>query len=108
MTINKVCLVGRLGANPESIWGESGCRTKASVSVRIDKDTSDWYNLTAFGKQAEILANYAKKGDQIAIEGRLQLNQWKDAVTNEPKSRAEVIIDKVTLLSNSRALATNS
>jgi single-strand DNA-binding protein len=103
MSINFVQLIGRLGENPESTWSDTGLRVTASLAVTIDKDTADWYNLTAFGKTAEILANYVRKGEQVNIQGRVSVNRWVDKVTDEPRSRVQIIVDRVGLIgSNSR------
>lgn len=103
MSINSVQLIGRLGENPESNWSDTGLRVTASLAVTIDKDTADWYNLTAFGKTAEILANYVRKGEQVNIQGRVSINRWVDKVTDEPRSRVQIIVDRVGLIgSNSR------
>ncbi len=103
MSINSVQLIGRLGENPELTWSDTGLRVTASLAVTIDKDTADWYNLTAFGKTAEILANYVRKGEQVNIQGRVSVNRWVDKVTDEPRSRVQIIVDRVGLIgSNSR------
>ena len=102
-SINSVQLIGRLGENPESHWSDTGLRVTASLAVSIDKDTADWYPLTAFGKTGEILANYVRKGEQVNIQGRISVNHWDDKLTGEPRSRVQIIIDRVGLIgSNSR------
>ena len=101
MSINSVQLFGRLGQDPEAIWSDSGLRTKASLAVTIDKTTTDWYAVTAFGKNAEILANFARKGEQIALEGRLSLSSWVDGVGN-PRSKAEIVIESISLIAGNK------
>ncbi|MCY7367975.1 MAG: single-stranded DNA-binding protein [Chamaesiphon sp.] len=97
MSINSVQLFGRLGQDPEAIWSDSGLRTKGSLAVTIDKTTTDWYALTAFGKTAEILANFTRKGEQIAIEGRIALSSWVDGAGN-PRSKAEIVVESISLI----------
>ena len=97
MSINSVQLFGRLGRDPEAIWSDSGLRTKGSLAVTIDKTTTDWYALTAFGKTAEILANFVRKGEQVAIEGRLALSSWVDGAGN-PRSKAEIVVESISLV----------
>jgi single-strand DNA-binding protein len=97
MSINSVQLFGRLGQDPEAIWSDSGLRTKGSLAVTIDKTTTDWYALTAFGKTAEILANFVRKGEQVAIEGRLALSSWVDGAGN-PRSKAEIVVESISLV----------
>ena len=106
MSINSVQLFGRLGQDPEAIWSDSGLRTKASLAVTIDKTTTDWYALTVFGKNAEILANFARKGEQIAIEGRLSLSGWVDGAGN-PRSKAEILVDSISLIAGNKKAAPN-
>ena len=108
MSINSVQLFGRLGQDPEAIWSDSGLRTKGSLAVTIDKTTTDWYNLTAFGTNAEILANFVRKGEQVAIEGRLSLSGWVDGAGN-PRSKAEIVVDSISLIAgNKKASPTGS
>jgi Single-strand binding protein family len=80
MSINSVQLFGRLGQDPEAIWSDSGLRTKGSLAVTIDKTTTDWYALTVFGKNAEILANFTRKG------------------AGNPRSKAEVVVESISLV----------
>ena len=102
-SINSVQLLGRLGQDPEITWSENGIRVNASLAVTIDQDTTDWYPLTAFGKTGEILANYVRKGEQVNIQGRVSVNRWVDKVTDEPRSRVQIVVDRVGLIgSNSR------
>ena len=101
--INSIQLLGRLGQDPETTWSENGIRVGASLAVTIDKDTTDWYPLTAFGKTGEILANYVRKGEQVNIQGRISVNRWDDKATGEPRARVQIIVDRVGLIgSNSR------
>ncbi len=108
MSINSVQLFGRLGRDPEAIWSDSGLHTKGSLAVTIDKTTTDWYALTVFGKNAEILANFTRKGEQVAIEGRLALSSWVDGAGN-PRSKAEIAVESISLVAgNPKTLPTSS
>ena len=108
MSINSVQLFGRLGQDPEAIWSDSGLCTKGSLAVTIDKTTTDWYALAAFGKTAEILANFVRKGEQVAIEGRLALSSWVDGAGN-PRSKAEIVVESISLVAgNSKTSPTSS
>lgn len=86
--INKVILVGNLGADPETRYTASGA---AITSIRIatseawrDKTTgeqqerTEWHSITFFGKLAEIAGEYLRKGSQVYVEGRLQTDKWQD------------------------------
>jgi single-strand DNA-binding protein len=108
MSINSVKLFGRLGQDPEAIWSDNSLRTKGSLAVTIDKTTTDWYALTAFGKTAQILANFVRKGEQVAIEGRIALSSWVDGAGN-PRSKAEIVVDSISLVAgNKKAFPTSS
>lgn len=86
--INKVILVGNLGADPETRYTASGAavtniRLATSESWR-DKQTgetqerTEWHRIVIFGKLGEIASKYLKKGEQAYFEGRLQTSKWQD------------------------------
>ncbi|MCF7800698.1 MAG: single-stranded DNA-binding protein [Candidatus Marinimicrobia bacterium] len=86
-SVNKVILVGRLGQDPEVRYAPSGTAvanfTMATNEVRRDRDgnnqeSTDWHKIVAFGKTAEFLEQYIKKGDMIYVEGKLQTRSWED------------------------------
>jgi len=85
--VNKVILVGNLGANPEMRFTQGGqavANLRLATSERwTDKsgqkqETTEWHRVVVFGKQAEIVGQYLTKGRQVYIEGRLQTRQWQD------------------------------
>jgi single-strand DNA-binding protein len=86
-TVNKVILVGRLGADPEIKYTPSG-RAYANFNVATNavwkdqegnqKDRTDWHRVVAWGKLAEIIGEYLKKGSSVYLEGRLQTRSWDD------------------------------
>jgi len=86
-TVNKVILVGRLGADPEIKYTPSG-RAFANFNVATNavwkdqdgnqKDRTDWHRVVAWGKLAEIIGEYLKKGSSVYLEGRLQTRSWDD------------------------------
>jgi len=86
--INKVILIGRLGADPEVRYTPNGTAVvninlatteRVSVGEGNWEDRTEWHRVVAFGKTAENCGNYLSKGRQIYIEGRLQTRQWEDA-----------------------------
>ena len=96
--INKVILVGNLGADPETKYGPSG---DAITNLRIatseswtDKNTgqkqerTEWHRVVVFKKLAEIAAEYLRKGSQVYIEGSLRTRKWQD------KGRARSVHDR--------------
>ena len=109
MYLNKVFIIGNLTRDPELKAIPSGTKV-CSFSVatnRVWKDkngakqeAADYHNIVVFGRQAETVAQYMKKGSQVMIEGRMQTRSWDDAATNTKKYRTEVIADRVQFGSN--------
>jgi single-strand DNA-binding protein len=101
MYLNKVFLIGNLTRDPELKALPSGSKV-ASLSLatnRVWKDqagarqeATEYHNLVSFGRQAENLAQYAKKGSSLFIEGRIQTRSW-DGQDGKKNYRTEVIID---------------
>ena len=84
MAINSVTLVGRAGRDPEVRYFESGtvvANLTMAVNRRNRDDEPDWFNLEIWGKQAQVAADYVKKGSLIGITGSFKLDSWKDRNT---------------------------
>jgi single-strand DNA-binding protein len=109
MYLNKALIIGNLTRDPELKAIPSGIKV-CSFSVatnRVWKDkngakqeAADYHNIVVFGRQAETVAQYMKKGSQVMIEGRMQTRSWDDAGTGTKKYRTEVIADRVQFGSN--------
>ncbi len=103
MYLNKALIFGNLTRDPEIKALPSGIKV-ASFSVATnrvwkDKDgkkqeSADFHNIVVFGRQAEIVGQYIKKGSSIFVEGRMQTRSW-DAQDGTKKYRTEVIADRV-------------
>ncbi len=103
MYLNKVILIGNLTRDPELRSLPSGVKV-CSFSIatnRVWKDkngvrqeSADYHNVVVFGRQAETVAQYMKKGSSILVEGRMQTRSWDDKTTGEKKYRTEVIADR--------------
>jgi single-strand DNA-binding protein len=110
MYLNKAFIIGNLTRDPELKAIPSGIKV-CSFSVatnRVWKDkngakqeAADYHNIVVFGRQAETVAQYMKKGSQVMVEGRMQTRSWDDAATNTKKYRTEVIADRVQFGTNS-------
>jgi single-strand DNA-binding protein len=78
-SVNKVILVGNLGANPELRYTTTG---KAVCDFRLatsdSKDNTEWHRIVVWGKQAENCKEYLHKGRQVYVEGRLRTRPWED------------------------------
>ena len=87
-TVNKVILVGRLGADPQLKYTPSG-RANASFNIATNlvwkdqdgnqQEKTDWHRVTAWGKLAEVIGEWLKKGSYVYIEGRLQTRSYDDS-----------------------------
>ena len=105
--INKVILVGNLGADPETKYGPSG---DAITNLRIatseswtDKNTgqkqerTEWHRVVVFKKLAEIAAEYLRKGSQVYIEGSLRTRKWQDKEGRDQYT-TEIVANDMTML----------
>ena len=105
MGINSVNLVGRAGRDPEVRYFESGsvvANLTMAVNRRNKNDPPDWFNLEIWGKQAQVAADYVKKGSLIGITGSFKLDTWKDRNSGEDKSKPVVRVDRLELLGSKR------
>ena len=105
MGINSVTLVGRAGRDPEVKYFESGtvvANLTMAVNRRNRNDEPDWFNLEIWGKQAQVAADYVKKGSLIGITGSFKLDSWKDRNTGEDRSKPVVRVDRLELLGSKR------
>src|SRR5262249_35831978 len=110
---NKVILIGRLTADPESrTFSNGGKVTKFRFAVsnrKKNSQTGQWedepmfidceaYNRGEFGTLANTIETYCRKGSQICIEGRLQLDQWDDKTTGQKRSKHKIVVEAMQLL----------
>jgi single-strand DNA-binding protein len=115
--INKVILIGNLGADPETRAMPSGTtvanlRVATSESWR-DKQTgeqqerTEWHRVALFGRLAEIAGEYLRKGSQVYIEGSLRTRKWQDKQGNERYS-TEIIGNDLQMLGGRAGAAAGS
>jgi len=106
-SVNKVILVGNLGKDPEVKFTPSGTAVaKFSLATNErykDKagewqDRTEWHNIVAWQRLAEIVGEYVKKGSKIYIEGRLQTSSWDDKESGQKKYKTEIIAQEVVRL----------
>ena len=117
MSVNKAILVGRLGRDPEVRYLPSG-QSVASFSVATSDNYTDrggqrqerteWHNIVVFGKQAELCAQYLKKGREVYIEGRIQTRQYEAKDGSGKRSRTEVVAQRVQFLGGRQSAAAES
>lgn len=105
MSVNKVILVGRLGADPEmKSVGQGANMARLSLATNeswVSKDgqkqeRTEWHRVVVWGKQAELCAKHLSKGRQVYIEGRLQTRSWEDQ--GQKKYSTEIVANTVQFL----------
>ncbi|MDX9730822.1 MAG: single-stranded DNA-binding protein [Bdellovibrionales bacterium] len=103
--VNKVIIVGRLGADPETRQvGNGGTVARLSIATSenwVDKDgqkqeRTEWHRIVVWGKLAEICGRHLAKGRQVYIEGRLQTRSWEDQ--GQKKYSTEIVANTVQFL----------
>lgn len=102
MYINKVTILGNLTRDPEIRALPSGIKV-ASFSLATNRtwkdqsgkkqDATEYHNIVAFGKLAELIGQYSKKGSSLYVEGRLQTRSWDDKASGEKKYRTEIVVE---------------
>jgi single-strand DNA-binding protein len=106
MSLNRACIIGNLGANPEVKTIPGGHRVTtlriATNNKWTDKDgksqeTTEWHRVVVWGRLAEIAEQYLKKGRQVYIEGRIQTREWKDK-SGEKHYSTEIIAHNMQML----------
>jgi single-strand DNA-binding protein len=110
-SVNKVFLIGNLGNDPELKSLEGG-KTVTNFSIATnerwkdkltgeDRERTEWHRIVAWGKTAELAAEYLGKGRTVCIEGRLQTRSWKDK-DGVDRYTTEVVADELTFLGGRR------
>ena len=106
-SFNKVILAGNLTRDPELRYTPKGTAV-AKIALAINRTWKDetgqqkeevtFVDVDAFGRQAEVISQYLKKGRPILVEGRLKLDQWDDKQTNQKRSRLGVVLESFQFL----------
>ena len=107
-SVNKVFLLGNIGKDPEIRSTTSGTMVAnfGLATSERQKDASgnwtdrtEWHNVVAYAKLADIVRDYVKKGSKLFIEGRLNTRNWEDKDTKKKVYRTEIIVSDLSLLS---------
>ena len=106
-SLNKVTLIGNLGKDPELSYTASGIAV-AKFSVATGErwkddagnfqERTEWHNIVAWRKLAEICGQYLKKGSKVYLEGKLQTRSWDDKNTGVKRYMTEVVADDLIML----------
>ena len=105
MGVNSITLVGRAGRDPEVRYFESGsvvANLTLAVNRRSRDDEPDWFNLAIWGKQAQVAADYVRKGSLLGITGSLAEERWTDRTSGEERSKLVVRVGRLDLLGSRR------
>jgi single-strand DNA-binding protein len=107
-SVNKVILVGNVGKDPEIRSTPSGTMVATFGLATSDRqkdaqgnwqDHTEWHNLVAFARTAEIIRDYVKKGSKLYIEGMLRTSNWEDKTSGQKRYKTEIIVNELMLLS---------
>lgn len=104
--VNKVILIGNLGADPEVRYSQNGT---AVANFRVattetwkkeggKEELTEWHRVVSFGRLAEICGEYLSKGSKVYIEGRIQTRKWEDKDGN-PRYTTEIVAREMKMLS---------
>ena len=105
--VNKVMLLGNVGKDPEMRASGAGMVIASFTLATADRqkdqtgnwvDKTEWHNLVCFGRTAEIVRDYVKKGSQLFIEGKIQTRSWDDKESGQKKYRTEILVNELSLL----------
>jgi single-strand DNA-binding protein len=106
-SLNKVMLIGNLGRDPEVRYTQSGAPVANFTMATTDrwndagtgekKERTEWHRIVVWGKQAEIVGEYMRKGKQVYVEGTLQTREWTDREGNK-RYTTEVRAQRVQML----------
>lgn len=106
-SVNKVIIIGNLGAKPELKYlpsGQAVCELRIATNESFtDKnqqkqERTEWHRVVCWGKQGENCAQYLDKGRQVYVEGRLQTRSWDDKTSGEKRYMTEIVANTVQFL----------
>jgi len=110
-SFNKVLLMGNLTRDPELRYTPKGTAV-AQLGLAVNrqwksetgetKEEVTFVDIDAFGRQAEVIGQYLKKGRPIFIEGRLKLDTWDDKQTNQKRSKLKIVLESFQFLDGGR------
>jgi len=111
-SLNKVMLIGHLGADPELKYTPSGdavvnfriatTRSWTDRNTQERRDVTEWHTIVAWRELADVCHRFLRKGSLVYIEGRLETRSWDDRDTNKKVYRTEIIADEMNMLDSRR------
>ena len=110
--LNKVMLIGRLGADPETRYlpsGDAVTTVRLATSERYKdratgeaRETTEWHSVVFFGRLAEVISEYQKKGSPIYVEGRIRTRKWQDE-NQQDRYTTEIVAGRMRMLGGAHA-----
>lgn len=106
-SVNKVILIGNLGKDPELKYTPQGTPVAKMAMATNERfkgkdgqwqDRTEWHNVTAWSKLAEIAGQYLKKGSKVYVEGRLETRSWDDKASGQKKYMTEVVANELVIM----------
>lgn len=107
-SLNKAIIIGHLGKDPEVKYMPNG---EAVVNFSVattetwkdkqsgeKKERTEWHNITAYGRLAEICGEYLRKGIQVYLEGKLQTRKWQDKQTGQDRYSTEIVLGEMKIM----------
>ena len=110
MSVNKVILLGNIGSELELAYAPSGqavCKFSLATNENWkDKKTGDkqqkttWHRIVIWGQKAEVANKYLNKGQQVFLEGKIDIVNWVDKKTDSKRYATDIIVDKIDFISS--------
>ena len=110
-SFNKVIIAGNLTRDPEMRYTPKGtavarfgiaCNRKWKTETGEMKEEVTFVDIDAFGRQAEVISQYMKKGRPLLVEGRLKLDEWEDKNTHQKVSKLRVVLESFSFIDSNR------
>jgi single-strand DNA-binding protein len=105
--VNKVILLGNVGRDPE-VRSTGNGQSVASFSLATSRrwkdrdgnkqEQTEWHNVVAWGKLADVVAKYVTKGLRVFIEGRIETKSWDDKTSGEKRYKTQIVAENLTML----------
>jgi len=109
-SVNKTILLGNVGKDPEIKSTTGGILVASFTLATADRykdkqgewqEQTEWHNLVAYARGAEIIRDYVKKGSKLYVEGKIKTRSWEDKDSGKKVYRTEIIVADISLLSSS-------
>jgi single-strand DNA-binding protein len=113
--MNKIIVIGRVGRDPESrTIGQGSNVTNFSVAVSEKwtrngqkEEKTTWFNVSHFGRGGEFSAQYVRKGQKIAVDGRLEIREWTDS-NGVTRKDPQIVAENVEILADANRSGSNT